>query len=462
MTTSLNHINVFIAVVCLTIASGADGKPLGESVGRKPFFDAREHRTEYTGPGRETSPPEDVESVLIGYFGSSDPDDPEGGDMWRAAQLAIEEANADGGYRGKPFRLVSGWSKDPWGTGVVQVTRMAYDEKVWAIVGGIDGASTHLAEQVVAKARLTLVNPVSTDKTINLANVPWVFSCVPGDDILAGSLAEEIAARVRNESFGNEDNEKGVGSHLCEAPEGPFRQMTPDPFFVCVSSDDHDSRMLTDELKKRFVEHRLSPQYHFRFKQQRDGVHGAVATQVLQTELKLVVVVAGTHDSARLIKTLRAGGFAGTIFGGPSMGRRRFLEEGGLAAEGVVFPLLYCCGNEDGKGVGSHLCEAPEGPFRQMTPDPFSAVFQHRFQVSPDYTAARTYDAVHLVVAAIREAGLNRAQIRDAVKKLTPWPGVAGTINWDNLGGNPQPVLLGTVKNGRIIPFVAAQCDDNS
>jgi len=25
--------------------------------------------------------------------------------------------------------------------------------------------------------------------------------------------------------------EKGVRSHLCEAPEGPFRQMTPDPFF---------------------------------------------------------------------------------------------------------------------------------------------------------------------------------------------------------------------------------------
>jgi len=26
--------------------------------------------------------------------------------------------------------------------------------------------------------------------------------------------------------------EKGVGSHLCEAPEGPSRQMTPDPFFL--------------------------------------------------------------------------------------------------------------------------------------------------------------------------------------------------------------------------------------
>ncbi len=28
---------------------------------------------------------------------------------------------------------------------------------------------------------------------------------------------------------------------------------------------------------------------------------------------------------------------------------------------------------DGGKGVRSHLCEAPAGPFRQMTPDPFSA-----------------------------------------------------------------------------------------
>jgi mannan endo-1,4-beta-mannosidase len=27
-------------------------------------------------------------------------------------------------------------------------------------------------------------------------------------------------------------DEKGVRTHLCEAPEGPFRQMSPDPFFV--------------------------------------------------------------------------------------------------------------------------------------------------------------------------------------------------------------------------------------
>ncbi len=100
--------------------------------------------------------------------------------MWNAACLAVEQANRAGGYNGLPFRLVAGWSDNPWGSGVTEVARMAYVHKVWAIIGGIDGPSTHLAEQVVAKARLTLLSSASTDKTVNLANVPWMFSCLPG------------------------------------------------------------------------------------------------------------------------------------------------------------------------------------------------------------------------------------------------------------------------------------------
>jgi len=138
---------------------------------REVFSDLRTRQTDYAGPGREKCSPSDVKEVLIGYFGPGTPSDPRGGDMWSAACLAVEQANRSGGYNGLPFRLVAGWSDNPWGSGITEVTRMAYVHKVWAIIGGIDGPSTHLAEQVVAKARLTLLSSASTDKTVNLANV---------------------------------------------------------------------------------------------------------------------------------------------------------------------------------------------------------------------------------------------------------------------------------------------------
>ncbi|MBL7041774.1 MAG: ABC transporter substrate-binding protein, partial [Pirellulaceae bacterium] len=207
--------SLLLALSLLAFSSAGRDSAGAEPDRRKPFFDARKQRSEYAGPGRETSTSEEeVEEVLIGYFGPSDPDDPIGGDLWKAAQLAIAQVNSKGGYRGKPFRLVPAWSENPWGTGVKLVTRLAYDQRVWAIVGGIDGPTTHLAEQVVAKARLPLVSPISTDKTVNLANVPWMFSLAPGDHLLAPPLAAEIAARIG------------------------------DGHFMIVSADDHDSRLL--------------------------------------------------------------------------------------------------------------------------------------------------------------------------------------------------------------------------
>ncbi|MCP5117243.1 MAG: ABC transporter substrate-binding protein, partial [bacterium] len=143
-------------------------------------------------------------------FGPSDPEHPLGGQMWQAAQLALELENDAGGYRGKPFRLIPAWSKDPWGTGTAELARLVYRHHVRAIVGGIDGSSTHLAEQLVAKARLSLVSPVSTDRTANLANVPWIFSLAPGDHLEMGFHTSLENHGFRNNRANNQVVANGI------------------------------------------------------------------------------------------------------------------------------------------------------------------------------------------------------------------------------------------------------------
>ena len=311
----------------------------------------------------ENSPQPDVEEVLIGYFGPDDASHPVGGDMWRAAQLAVEQANRRGGYRGKPFRLVAGWSENPWGTGVAKLARMVYADRVWAIVGGIDGPSTHLAEQVAVKARLTLLGRVSTDRTVNLINIPWMFSLVPGDHLQAPVLAAAISQRV------------------AEKP------------FLLVSADDHDSHLFAVELNTCLAKRRTAPRYHFEFKRATQDVAELVA-RIVQSKPVAVVVIAGAHDSARLVAALREKAFEGTLFGGPAMGRRRFLAEAKTAAEGVVFPFLYDPVLRD--PVLRDLAEAPRE---------FVKTFEDRFATTPDYAPAHTYDAVQLLIEAIAKAG---------------------------------------------------------
>jgi branched-chain amino acid transport system substrate-binding protein len=72
----------------------------------------------------------------------------------------------------------------------------------------------------------------------------------------------------------------------------------------------------------------------------------------------------------------------------------------------------------------------------------FRAKFLTRYGRSPDYTAAHAYDSANIVITAIRQAGLNRPRIRDAVQALSPTYGVTGAIAWDSQGQNDRAVSL--------------------
>jgi branched-chain amino acid transport system substrate-binding protein len=381
-----NRLLLSACVLLLSVAAAREPVS-GQNIGSPPFFDARKHESAYNGPGREDPEPTDLTEVRIGYFGPSDPKHPEGGDIWLAVNLAIDEANAQGGYRGLPFRLIQAWADNPWTNGAGLIVRMAYVDRVWAIIGGIDGPSTHLAETVVAKACVTLISPGSTDKTVNLANVPWMFSALPGDQLLAPALGRALLEDVGNRTF------------------------------VVVASNGHDSHLFARELEKYLSAHGRAPAFSYVFASG-NVPNEEFSRRIMEAQPAAVVVVADAPDSAGFVNALRQEGFRGKVFGGPSMGRRSFRE--GLSTGGAG--VYFAC---------------PAG----AQADRFGRSFADRYGFYPDYTARYGYETARLLVAAVRRAGLNRARIRDAVHDLSPWQGVAATIEWDGLGRNR---LLGT------------------
>jgi branched-chain amino acid transport system substrate-binding protein len=394
-------LTIIFIVLVLSFVIWADNANYGKQNSDKVFFNARKQQTNYTGPGREELPPANIKEVLIGYFGPNSSSNPEYGDIWSAACLAVQQANEAGGYKGLPFRLISGWSENPWGTGISKVVRMVYVDKVWGIIGGIDGPSTHLAEQVAVKARLAVLSPASTDKTVNLANVPWIFSCLPGDHILAPVLVNSIS------------------SHIDKKP------------FLLVSAVDHDSHLFTVELVKSLAQQQLVPAYHLEFNPNKNNTK-ELTEKIISANTHALVLIADAHNSAQIIRTIREKNFKVLIFGGPCMGRRNFLEQVGQETDDLIFPLLYT-------------------PIKN--PNSFEEEFTLRIGHSPDYLAAHTYDAVNLLITAIRQAGLNRTLIRDRIKSLSPWQGLTGSIDWDSLGSNSRSIRLGTIRNGRLEPL---------
>lgn len=374
-------------VACCALWAGSQELPRTVP---SPYKDGRRTPTTFEGPGRETPEPEHVREVLIGYYGPADESHPEGGLLWQGATLAIEEANRGGGYKGLPFRLVAAWSENPWRAGAALITRMAVVDRVWAIVGSIEGAGTHLAEQVAVKALLSLVNPAATDRSIHMAGVPWMFSIVPGDDMHSAVLARALHGRT----------------------------------LVLLSATDHDSRAFCAYLKAACARENTKLRLQLEFEPGRPDL-SELARHAAEARPDAIAVVAGARDSARLVKLLRDEAFPGLIAGSPRFGRAAFAAQAGAAAEGALFPWAG----------------EPAPAFRRS--------FAGRFGNQPDYAAAGAYDAVRVVVAAIRQAGLNRARIRDAIAALPAGAGASGPIEWDEFGQNRRPPALAVIRSGQ-------------
>jgi len=377
---------------------------MGAGQGHEPFVRLPHLAGPYAGPGREEPAPAAVSEVRLGWFGPGDPADPLGGLAWAAALMAVDDANATGGLEGAPFRLLPCWSENPWRAGVAQLARLIYEEGIWALIGSVTGDATHLAEQVIAKARVAMVSPFCTDKSVNLANVSWTFSLAPPDDLLAPAVVRALADATGAEPF------------------------------VLLSATGHDARLAADEFFAGLRAAGLSAALHLTFApgSARGGQLALQLDRILAARPRAVVVIAAPPDAAGAVKALRAAHYGGALLGWADMGRTPFIEEAGTAAEGVRFPFLF-----------------------DSTQSPRAAEFAARFAARAgrpaDYTAALSYDAASLLVAAVRSGGLNRARIRDALAAAAPWEGIAGRVSWDLTGRNRPPVVLGTVREGAAV-----------
>jgi branched-chain amino acid transport system substrate-binding protein len=360
---------------------------------------------EFRGAGREEPDP-DVDEVVIGWFGPGDPDHPELGDYWRGAGLALEQENAAGGYRGRPFRLEPAWSETPWKAGVVDVARLVNERGAWAVIGGFDGTTTHLAVQLALKSRFLLLSPGSTDVTADDANVPWLFSLPPSDEVIARVLADAI------------DRERH---------QGPF---------VVAASTDHDSHAGLVALRRALADRRMAPASLVELPTEDPDVAGAAA-QLLGSLPRAVVVLARARLAARLVSAVRQAGFTGSVICGPACSVAAFARADAGTADGVLAPLLVESGKE--------RWETEQSRFERQ--------YGARWPERSDAAARLGYDSVRIVAGAVRQAGLNRARIRDAVRALAPWSGVSGVVSWNPRGRNDRVPVLGRWHAGRLEPL---------
>ncbi len=333
----------------------------------------------YNGAARERTIEEIGESptVNIGFLGplQNNPEAPYGQAMLKGAQLALEEANARGGFggnnrvMGKQYVLKIHDDVAQWGASSTEAVKMAFDEHVVAVLGSIDGASTHIMLRVNLKLEVPIMDTGTTDPTVTETRIPWLIHNFPDDRQQGYALADFIFKQRNLKRIGVIRTQSryarvGVAKFVDSA-----KRLGHVPVLE-VKFERGDQDFLT-QLK-----------------------------MLKNARLDGVVIWGEAGEAGLILKQMRETGMKQPVFGASRMDYSLLLEKAGSAAEGLVTTAALDESRTDAKW------------------QEFAKKFSEKYGMQPDAYAAYAYDGMNMLVAAIEKAGLNRGKDHGCVPRL--------------------------------------------
>lgn len=357
---------------------------------------------EFRGPGRDAPPPEDLTAVRIGVLAPRGGRyAPRGERMLRGVNMAIDEANAAGGYAdGLPFELIVRNESQSWGAAASEAVDLVHDQGVVGLIGALDDAASHVVTRVLLKIEVPLVNTGGVDPTLTEHAIPWLVRVRPDDRQACYGLALRVFdqdARRRVVVFRENSRYARVG--IVEFVDAARRLGHPALLEVRFETDETEWAPLFERIRSARPD---------------------------------ALFVWGDGPAAgRALAELRKAGIDLPVYGPERLTDRECLDVAGAAAEGVVFTRPFA--PEDGGALWTA----------------FAKRYDELFGEAPDVEAAYGYDGARRLLDAIHEAGPNRVRIRDALFARRDWSGVTGPSRLDTTGNVVREVVIGHVANGR-------------
>lgn len=385
---------------------------------------------EYPGYGRHIPEPEHVDFVKIGFIGpiirsiSESAGGPEdipyrvgqrtvrwdgyyasplarwGIKMLQGARLAVEQANARGGYRDSiPYKLVVKNDNGEWRASGRALIDLAYKDSVWAVIGTMDGANSHVLIRVALKIEIPVMNTADTDPTYIETNIPWVIRNITDDRQMSYILADfaykklgltRVAALRESDRYGR--------MSIDEFRDASTR--SGHPFLVEMQYQEGDTNFTT-QLRR-----------------------------IQSMNAEGVVVWGNPREAGRIYNQMRAMGMDFWMFCPDRVVSDTFLEMVGLEAYKVAAAYPYDPTSDDPKYKT------------------FVQAFTERYGEAPETYAAHAYDGANMIIEAIEQVGLNRAKIRDVLVGMRNYHGVTGRKDLDAVYSNRSEAYLVRLENG--------------
>jgi branched-chain amino acid transport system substrate-binding protein len=328
----------------------------------------------------------------------------------KTVRMLVDQINAQGGVNGQKIELIV---KDSGGSPEKAVSfakQLIEEDKVLAIIGPSTSGETMQIKALCEENKMILVSCAAAETIVNPV-AKYVFKTPQKDSQAATWIyrtmkakgISKIAVLTGNDGFG-----KGGKAQL----EG----LAAEYGISIVANEVYDVKA-TD--------------------------FSDIVAKVKAANPQAVVNWTVAPAQSIVPKNMKQLGLNVPLYHSHGFGNRKYAEQAGAAAEGILFPA----------GRLLVVDVLPDSHPQKKLLASYKKDYETRYQEDVSTFGGHAYDALMIVVEGLRKAGrADRDQVRDAIENLKGFVGTAGVFNYsatDHTGLDLDAFEMLTVRDGK-------------
>ena len=315
-------------------------------------------------------------------------------------KLAADEVNAAGGINGKQIELLVEDDRSDASEAATIVTKFVTQDQVHAVLGEVASSRSIAAAPIAQNAKIPMLTPSSTNPEVTKKG-DFIFRSCFIDPVQGAAIAQFAA--------------KSLGAKSAA---------------IMVDRKNDYSTGLEKVINETFT--RMGGQIvATQSYQEGDQDFNAQLTSLKGANPQVIFVPGYYNDVGLIAKQARDKGITVPLIGGDGWDSVQLYQIGGTALNGSYFTNHYSPYDTDPK-------------VQKFVND-----YKSRYNTVPDALAATAYDAARIMFDAIkRSKSLNGPDIRDALAATKDYPGVTGTVTFNEHRDAVKPIVMIEIKDG--------------
>ena len=315
-------------------------------------------------------------------------------------KLAADEINAAGGINGKQVELLEQDDRSDASEAATIVTKFVTQDQVHGIIGEVASSRSIAAAPIAQNAKIPMLTPSSTNPEVTKKGNFIFRSCFI--DPYQGAAIAQFAAKT-------------LGAKTAA---------------IMVDRKNDYSTGLEKVISETFTKFGgkiVATQSY----QEGDQDFNAQLTSLKGSNPEVLFVPGYYNDVGLIAKQARDKGITVPLIGGDGWDSEQLYKIGGTALNGSYFTNHYSPYDTDPKVVK------------------FVNDYKAKYGSIPDALAATAYDAARIMFDAVkRSKSLTGPDIRDALAATKDYPGVTGTVTFNENRDAVKPIVMIEIKDG--------------